>query len=278
LVYLSSFGVIGLLIYISAPIFIDELKQLTHYLPGYFVQVNPVLKQLGINVAQNFSDLTQTLTTELSESSQGIINGLMLLFGGLAATAFIFTISFFLSLEDRATERFLLMLVPQKYEDQIKAIFERVQEKVAGWFGARLLACLFVGVASYIVFFIFGIKYAFLLALICGIFNFVPYVGPWVSGVVLVVFIAVSSGSWLTVLYVLIATSIVQEVENKILTPLLMKRMTDIPPVLVLLSLLLGAKIFGFLGMIFAVPVFGIVYEFMKEFLEKRRTGDLDAQ
>ena len=75
------------------------------------------------------------------------------------------------------------------------------------------------------------------------------------------------------VLYVLIAITIIQEIENKLLTPLLMKKMTDIPPVIVLSSLLLGAKVFGFLGMIFAVPVFGIIYEFAKEFLEKRREG-----
>ena len=56
-----------------------------------------------------------------------------------------------------------------------------------------------------------------------------------------------------------------------------MKRMTDIPPVLVLVSLLLGAKIFGFLGMIFAVPLFGIIYEFLKEFLERRREEGLES-
>ena len=64
---------------------------------------------------------------------------------------------------------------------------------------------------------------------------------------------------------------IIQEVDNKLLTPLLMKRLVDVPPVLVLISLLVGAKLFGFLGTIFAVPVFGIIYEFLREFLEKRR-------
>jgi len=95
--------------------------------------------------------------------------------------------------------------------------------------------------------------------------------------VLLVVLIAISSGSWMTVLYVLAAVTIVQEIENKLLTPLLMKKMTDIPPVLVLVSLLLGAEMFGFLGMIFAVPIFGIIYEFVKEFLERRREEPVQA-
>ena len=114
-------------------------------------------------------------------------------------------------------------------------------------------------------------QYAFILALISGILNFVPYIGPWIATVLIIIFIAVSSGLWLTVLYVLICITIIQEVENKLLTPLLMKKLINIPPVVVLLSLVVGAKLFGFLGAIFAVPISGIFYEFTKEFLEKRR-------
>jgi len=99
----------------------------------------------------------------------------------------------------------------------------------------------------------------------------VPYIGPVLNVMVMVVFTAVSSESWIIVAYVLIAFFIIQSIENFLLTPLLMKRMINLPPVLVLVSLLVGAKLFGFLGTIFAVPVFGIIYEFLKEFLEKRR-------
>jgi predicted PurR-regulated permease PerM len=195
----------------------------------------------------------------------------MAFFGGVSATAFILTIAFFLSLQEHGPEKFLALVTPKNYEEQIISLFEKAQTKVAGWFGARILACVFVGVASLIVFYIFGLKYAFLLALISGILNFIPYIGPWITTFLLIIFIAVSTGSWLTVIYVLIAVTIVQEIENKLLTPLLMRKMIDVPPVLVLVSLLVGAEIFGFLGVIFAVPIAGIIYEFIKEFLEKRR-------
>jgi predicted PurR-regulated permease PerM len=271
LIYFSIFGILGLLIYIASPIFIFELKQFYQYLPDYFEKISPLLRQLGIDVAQSFSDFTGSLTGGLQQSSKGIMNALTAFFGGLSAAAFILTIAFFLSLEERGAERFIALISPKKYEEQIVSLFERAQSKVAGWFGARILACLFVGVASFIVFYIFGIKYAFLLALISGAFNFIPYIGPWTTAILLVVFIAVSTGSWMMVLYVLAAIIVVQEIENKLLTPLLMKKMADIPPVLVLISLLVGAKVFGFLGVIFAVPVFGIIYEFLKEFLEKKR-------
>jgi len=270
-VYFSIFGILGLLIYLTAPLFISEMRQFLQYLPGYFEQISPFLKQFGVDTVQNFDDLTNVISTNLQQSSKSIINALMVFFGGVAATISILTMAFFLSLEEKGVENIILLLCPDRYDNQIKNIFKRVQKKVSGWFAARLIACLFVGIASYIVFFIFGIKYAFVLALISAFLNFIPYIGPWVTSILLIVLIAISSGSWITVVYVLVAVTLVQEIENKLLTPLLMKKMADIPPVLVLVSLLLGAQIFGFLGMIFAVPVFGIIYEFIKEFLERRK-------
>jgi len=271
MVYLSIFGILGLLLWMTAPIFTFELKQFSQSLPDYFERLNPALKQLGIDVAQSFDEFMQFFTVNLAQSSKSIINALMIFFGGVSSTAFILTLAFFLSLEEDGAERFFKLITPKKYENTIGTLFERAQTSVAGWFGARILSCIFVGVASFIVFYMFGIKYAFLLALISGVLNFIPYIGPWITSGLLVIFIVASTSSWLTVAYVLVSVLVVQEIENKLLTPILMKKIIDLPPVLVLASLLLGAKIFGFLGTIFAVPVFGIIYQFVKEFLEKKR-------
>lgn len=274
LIYVSIFGLVGILIYLTAPIFIVELKQFSSYLPDYFEQINPVLQKLGIDFAESFADLTRSLIGGLEQSSKGVFNAIMAFFGGLSSTIIILTIAFFLSLEEKGPEKFLAFISPQKYKDKIVLFFEKAQTKVAGWFGARIIACLFVGIASFIVFYVFNIKYAFLLALIAGILNFVPYIGPLITAILLIIFVFVSTGSWIIMIYTLLAVWIVQLVENNLLTPYLMKKMIDIPPVLVLISLLLGAKIFGFLGTIFAVPVFGIIYEFVKELLEKKQEGE----
>ena len=274
LIYLSIFGFLGLLIYLTAPIFVYEIKQFSQSLPDYFERVSPILKQFGFDVAQGFGEVTSVLTDNLGKSSKSVISALLAFFGGIASTIFILAIAFFLSLEEKGVERVLVLLSPKKYEAYIMTLFKRAQSKVAGWFGARILACLFVGVASFIVFYVFGIKYAFILALLAGILNFVPYVGPWITSILLIIFVASSSTSWFLVFYILSAFLLIQLIENSLLTPVLMKKMIDLPPVLVLLALLVGSQIFGFLGTIFAVPVFGIVYEFLKEFLEKRREDE----
>jgi predicted PurR-regulated permease PerM len=271
MVYISILGLLGLLIYLMAPIFVVELKQFSLYLPDYFNKINPLLQQIGIDFAESFSELTSSLVAGLEQSSKGVINAAIAFFGGLASTVVILTIAFFLSLEDKGPERFLAFISPRKYQEQIVSFFEKAQAKVAGWFGARIIACAFVGIASFIIFYIFDVEYSFLLALMAGVLNFVPYIGPLTTAILLIVFVMVSSNSWIVTLYVLLAVWAVQGVENNLLTPFLMKKMINLPPVLVLISLLLGAKIFGFLGTIFIVPVAGIFYEFIKELLEKRR-------
>ncbi len=277
MIYVSVLGLLGLMVYMTAPIFIVELKEFSNYLPNYFNKINPILQQLGIDFSQSFNEFTGSLVGGLEQSSRGIMNAIIAFFGGLSSAVVILTIAFFLSLEDKGPERFLALISPRKYQENIVLFFEKAQIKVAGWFGARIIACIFVGIGSFIVFYIFGVEYAFLLALISGVLNFVPYIGPLTTAILLLIFVMVSSGSWLITLYVLLAIWAVQAIENNLLTPFLMKKMIDIPPVLVLVSLFLGAEIFGFLGMIFAVPVFGIIYEFTKEFLEKRREGVIES-
>lgn len=278
LIYLSILGLLGVLIYLTAPIFVYEIKQFSQSLPDYFERISPVLRQFGFNIAQGFQEVTSILIGNLEKSSKSVMGAILTFFGGLFSTIFILTIAFFLSLEEKGVEKVLIILTPKRYEEYIITLFKKAQNKVAGWFGARILACLFVGVASFIMFYMFGIKYAFMLALLSGVLNFIPYIGPWITSVLLFVFVAASSTSWFLVFYVLVGFLLIQLLENIILTPVLMKKMIDLPPVLVLLALLVGSQVFGFLGTIFAVPVFGIVYEFLKEFLEKRREDEARSQ
>jgi len=274
LVYLSVFGLLGLLIYLTAPVFILELKQFSQFIPEYFAKISPVLRQFGVNIAESFDSLTDVLIKGLDQGSRGVINAIVSFFGGVASAFFILVLAFFISMEEKGMEKFLVLITPKRYEEKVITLFSRAQRKVSGWFGARVLACIFVGASSFIVFYIFGVKYAFLMALVAGVLNFVPYIGPWATAVILAVFVSVSSNSWISALYVLLAFLVIQLIENSILTPMLMKKMIDLPPVLVLLALLFGAQVLGLLGAIFAVPIFGIVYEFTKEFLERRRGLD----
>lgn len=270
MVYLSIFGVLGAVIYFSAPIFIYELQQLSKNIPDYFNTLNPLLKNLGVAVGQNFEDFSASIISTLQASSESIFKAITAVFGGIASTILIFVFAFYISLETKGVETVLSYLAPKKYEGYVLSIFERAQYKVAGWFGARVLACVFVGIVSFIVFFLFGIKYALILAVISGALTFIPFIGPTFTALLVALSVGVSN-SWILAAYIVVALAVIQQIENSFVTPLLMKKFLDLPPLLVLIALLVGSMLFGILGMVFLVPVFGIIYEFLKEFLRDKK-------
>jgi len=110
------------------------------------------------------------------------------------------------------------------------------------------------------------------LALFAGLTNIIPIVGPIIAGIIIALIAALDS--WLKAALILIVFIIIQQIEGNILTPVLTKRFIGLPPALVLISLLIGGKLWGILGAILAIPLAGIVFEFTKDFLKKRKEGD----
>lgn len=269
LIYVGIFGLLSLLIFLIVPLLISEIQIFLESFPQYFEKISPPLKGLGFEAFENIESFLKTLGSSLEGMAKNIFSVLFTIFGGVFTTLFVIITAIFLSLEEESVERSLILLFPKKYEAQIMNVWQRCQKKVAGWFGARVLACIFVGVASYIAFLLFDVKYPFTLALFAGVFNFIPYVGPLLTGIVL--FLLIFPTEALKGILVLITFILIQQVENSILSPILMKKFVGLPPALVLLSLVVGGKLWGFLGAILAIPLFGILFEFLKEFLQKRR-------
>ena len=269
LIYVGSFGILSILIFMMVPIFITEIQAFLNNFPEYFEKISPPLKGLGLEAFSSLESFLTSLGSTLEGMAQNIFAALFSVFGGVFTTLFVIVTAIFLSLEERGVERSFILLFPKKYEDQVMDVWARCQKKVSGWFGARILASLFVGVVSYIVFLIFNVKYPFTLALFAGVFNFIPYIGPLLTAVIL--FVIIFPSDQFKAIITLIAFGAIQQIENTILSPLLMKKFVGLPPALVLVSLVVGGNLWGLLGAVLAVPLFGIFFEFFKEFLQKRR-------
>ncbi len=173
-------------------------------------------------------------------------------------------------MEEKGVERALVLFFPKKYETYALSLWEKCEKKVGGWFLTRILACLFIGFTSFLAFLLFNTPYSFTLAIIAGIFNFIPIVGPLITGILL--FITVALESLPKAILILIVYTLIQQVENNILTPFISKKIIGLSPALVLMALVIGGILWGFLGAILAVPLAGILFEFLKEFLEKRKS------
>ena len=166
-------------------------------------------------------------------------------------------------------ERAIGILSPKKYEAYILNLWEKSQQKVAKWFGLRILLCLFVGLATFLACYILKIKYAVSFGLLAGVLDIVPIIGPIIAGAIIVVFSALDG--WLKVLFVFIAFVLIHQIEGNILTPVLTKKFIGIPTVLVLISLMIGGRLWGILGAVLAIPLAGVIYEFLRDFLKKKK-------
>lgn len=268
-VYLVTFGLLGMLIYSIAPMFVIEIQQFSQLFPQYFEKISPPLRGLGIEAFESMESFTLAVGVMLQKASADILSALALIFGGIGSTIFILAIALFISLEENGVERILGILSPKQHETYILSLWEKSRTKVAGWFGVRILTCLFVGIAVFIALKLFNVEYAFTLALLAGVLDFIPVLGPIVAGAIAFTFIVLES--WWKALLVLIVFILIQQIEGNILTPILTKKYVGLPPILVLISLAIGAKLLGILGAVLAIPLAGVIYEFLKDFLKKKK-------
>jgi predicted PurR-regulated permease PerM len=268
-VYLAVFGIVGLMIYLVTPLFLTEIKQFSEAFPEYFARIAPPLKSMGIKAFESFDVFTQTIEESLTKISSNIFVAIGAIFGGLFSTITIVSIALFLSLEEKGLDRIVSILSPKRYEAVISNLWERSQKKVSGWFGARILASLFVGAMTFATCYVLNINYSISFALFSAVFNFIPFVGPILAGGVIAIIVA--ADSWLKAIFFLVATLLIQQIEGNILSPVLTKRLIGLPPALVLIAVMIGAKLWGLMGSLLAIPIAGILFEFLRDFLKKKK-------
>jgi predicted PurR-regulated permease PerM len=269
LVYVFIFGILGLAIYTTAPIFVSEIQEFSKFFPTYFEKISPPLKGLGIEAFESFEKFTGSIEGWLIGASDNIFSALGAIFGGIFSTVTIFAIALFISLEEKGAERVVALFTPKKYEAFVLTLWEKSQRKVSGWFGARILSSIFVGLMTFVVCYVLKVEYAISFAFFAGITNFIPIIGPVAAGLLIVLFTALDS--WVKALFFLLAFIIIQQIEGNILTPVLTRRFVGLPPALVLIALIVGAKLWGILGAVLAIPLAGILFEFLRDFLKKRK-------
>jgi predicted PurR-regulated permease PerM len=182
---------------------------------------------------------------------------------------YVFFLSFFFALEERSAEKAIKLILPKRYEENILEIWHRSRNKIISWFGARILACIFVGLATFLCLKIFKVNYAVTLSLFAGITNIVPFLGPFLAGIVMTLFILLED--WAKAFFVLIAFILIQQIESNIINPFLTKKIIGLPPVLVLLAITIGGKLFGILGAMLILPIVGIIYDFLVEYFSKSK-------
>ncbi|MBZ1356434.1 MAG: AI-2E family transporter [Candidatus Nealsonbacteria bacterium] len=273
IVYLSFFGISSVVIYSVLSVLITELDQFSRILPFYFRELSPVLRDLGIHAFEDIENFVVAIRGSLREMTTALFSFSFAIFGGLFTTFFVLTMSFFLSIEGKVVDRAILLIFPKKYEDYAVKLWGRSQKKVSSWFFTRIISCLFVGAATYISCVILRIDYPLSLGLIAGIFNFIPYIGSLIAGIL--IFMIAAMDGLTKALFISSIFLIIQLIESIVLIPVLSQKFIGLSPVLVILALAIGGALWGFLGALLAIPLVGIIFEFLKEYLDRRKQESL---
>ena len=267
--YLAVFALLSLFIYKTAPILLVEFKDFAVNFPGYLSKISPVFEKFGVESFKSAESLIQATQDNLELAGKSIFNALFSIFGGASASILVIIMAFFVSIEKRFVERVLAAFCPEGKKEYVFHIWEKAKSKVSGWFITRIIGVLFVGSATFLTLSILNVRYAFLLALLAGILDFLPIVGPIVAGAFITILVALSSP--LQALFVLVALILIQFLENNLIFPLLFKKFIGISPVLVLIALAVGGKLWGVTGAILAIPLAGVLFEVLKDYLAKTR-------
>jgi predicted PurR-regulated permease PerM len=230
-----------------------------------FLSTNTTLGNLGIG-AGNFSvsQILAALQNNLISIPTSFVQTASLIFGGFFSFILIIVISFYLSVQSNGIENVLRVLTPLKAEDYVLGLWQRAQKKIGYWMQGQLLLGLVIGVLVFLGLTIFQIPYALVLAVLAAMFELIPFFGPILSAVPAVL-LAFSHSVGLGVL-VLGFYLIIQQFENHLIAPLVITKMVGVPPLVVIISLIIGVKLAGFLGLILAVPVATVLMELLSDY------------
>jgi predicted PurR-regulated permease PerM len=217
----------------------------------------------------------KSLTNNVSGITGGFVSVTASVFGGIFAFLTAIAMTIYLLLDKNGFSNFVRSIVPQDSQIAVTELARKISLKVGDWFRGQMLLSLSVAVIDLIGLAIIGVPYALTLALIAGLLDLVPVIGPIIAGVIAA--LVALSLSPLQAVFVIILFVIVQQIENSILVPNIMKKAVGLSPVVIILAVLIGAKLLGLIGALLAVPISAIISVIIQEWPTVSKAFKRDA-
>ena len=276
IVYFAAFFVFFLTFYFVIPPLLGEALDFVSFLPQFIdnilspespiFSIVPSLPTVLIDSLKNFA---LELEKSVPEISFGIASATSAIFGGVLNFVLMIVISFYLSVQESGIENFLRVVTPIKHEEYIIGLWKRYQKKIGKWLKGQILLGLLVGIFVFLGLTILGVKYALLLAILSAVFEIIPVFGPVMAAIPAVAVSAIQSpvlGLSTLGLYI-----IVQQFENHLIYPLVVRKTIGVPPLLVIIAIVVGGKLAGIYGIILSVPLAAVLIEFLNDLAEQKR-------
>ncbi|OHA46602.1 MAG: hypothetical protein A3A80_01915 [Candidatus Terrybacteria bacterium RIFCSPLOWO2_01_FULL_44_24] len=268
-------AIIGLAIFLWTilPPLASELTDFATNFSFYATGILNSLSRYGINPSNpafgGFEVYFEEINTHIAQfipTLPGIFTGVV---GRSLQIITVFLASFYLALQRDGEEKFLRML-SQSEEPYVVDLWKRAQKKIGQWFQGQVVLAVLIGVATYVGLIAIGlflgeqIHYALIIAIIAGILEIVPIVGP-IATAIIAISIAFFQNPAMAILIGLFFF-VLQQLEGNVLVPIIFKRVLGLHPIIVIFSLLIGARLGGIPGILLAVPVAAVLIEFFSDF------------
>lgn len=281
LVYILVFGSVFSLLYLFFPPIIADAAGFLSAMPKYLDTINSSgAFSSGISSATNLiggqqgaQSFVQTLLSlqgVFTATSGGVLQLFVTFFGGIFSLVLVIVLSFYFALQDTGVDDFLRMVMPVAYEDYSVDLWKRSQKKIGLWMQGQILLSVIVGILVYLGLLIIGIPYALLLSVFTAIAEIIPVFGSLIAGTAAAI-VGYSDGGVPLALIVAGLFVVVNQFESNLIYPLIVKKIVGIPPLLVIVALIAGYTLAGFLGVLLSVPVAAVVLELITDFDKRKR-------
>lgn len=266
-IYLLALALLFGIFYTILPTLFNEVFTLSQDLPEKYS--NFVRTGLG-GAIDSGGFLAPALNEALDSLQQGfgnfvpdIFKFLSAIFGGIVSFVLVIVFSFYLSLRRNDIEKSILAITPLRNKARIKDLIRKIQRRTGRWFQAMFVLATFMGVTVFLILSLLNVKYALLIGIFAGLLELIPYIGPFIAGVSM--FAIASTQSLFLGLVVIGIYILLQQFEQAFIIPTVMSRVIGLNPLVILLSVLVGAQIAGFWGIIAAIPFIASAREVVKD-------------
>jgi predicted PurR-regulated permease PerM len=228
------------------------------------------------NISESFSlsSVVTQINSALLSFTEGAFSSATFIFGGVLSFILIVILSFYMAVQEDGVGKFLRVVTPWRQERYIVDLWKRSQKKIGYWMQGQLILAGIIAVLVYLGLMLLRIPHALLLAVAAGVFEIIPLFGPVIAAIPAIL-VGFSTGGMSQALLIAGFFIIIQQFENQLIYPMVVKKVVGVPPMVSILALLIGGKLAGFLGILISVPLAAILMEFVSD-LEKEKRGRLN--
>ncbi|MFA6457877.1 MAG: AI-2E family transporter [Patescibacteria group bacterium] len=285
LIYVVFVGVVGLVLASFVPILANEIPKLATAVLDWVGKfgIDTTAIQTQITNLQNYlTNLQQNLSREniaaglsfLGAISQNAFAVVKSVAGGVVNFVFVFVIAFFMTIDENGIKSFLIKLFPHRFHHYLLEKGTLIKDKLGLWMRGQIILMIIIGLLTYVVLKIAGVHYAATLATFAGFTELLPYVGPFLA-LIPAAILALSQGGPVFALVIVVIYFGVQQLENNIIVPLVMRKAVGLSPIIIMFAMLVGASfpetINPVVGIIISLPIATAISVFVNDYSTREK-------